>query len=93
MRKEKEIQEIVELLGANDYERGKDWKGMQVFIPVYNKMSYVGFPLVIFKEDGGYRLSTDDEALEYINATTDSSEIDVDEKKGKGKSFFTFKKQ
>ena len=70
------IMAMVEDLGATTFTKGKDWHGCKVYKPEYEEISYVGLPLVIFKDENGYRLSTADEALEYINETTDPEELE-----------------
>lgn len=70
MMSNSEILRVVKKLGASSYKEGKEWNGHKVYVPVYSKMSYVGLPLVIFDDDGELRLSTPEEALDYINATT-----------------------
>ena len=63
-----EIDDIMETeLLADSYKRGVDWKGYQVYIPVYNKFITIGLPFVVMVKDGTVRISTGDEATEYLN--------------------------
>ena len=55
---------------AKSYRQGEDWNGNKVYIPVYSKTAFVGLPLVIFEDEKGLRLSTPEEAVDYINKTT-----------------------
>ena len=64
------ILEVVKQMGAETYKQGKEWNGNKVYVPVYARTSYVGLPLVIFEDENGLRLSTPDEAIDYVNATT-----------------------
>lgn len=52
-------------LGADYYKQG-EWNGYTVYEPVYNQDCYIGFPLVVLEKDGEVRLSTNEEALEYL---------------------------
>lgn len=61
------IQQLIEQLSADGVKRGKDWEGYQVYVPVYDKPAYVGLPLVILVSDDETRLSTPEEALEYLD--------------------------
>ena len=69
MGNEQNILSAIKMLGANTYRIGKEWKNMRVYIPVYSKKSFVGLPVVIFDDGKELRLSTAEEALDYINNT------------------------
>lgn len=61
------IQQIIEQLSADGVKRGKDWKDYQVYVPIYKVNSCVGLPLVILVSPSETRLSTAEEALEYLD--------------------------
>lgn len=61
-----EINKLIKELGATSYEKGKDWKGYAVYIPVYGEVAYVGEPIVILKNEKETRFSTYDESFEYL---------------------------
>ena len=67
MKNKKTLDRAIKLLGADGYKEGNDWNGMKVYIPIYSKKACVGLPLVILYDGKELRLSTADEALEYIN--------------------------
>lgn len=69
MTVKEKINEFAENLSADSVSRGDKWEGHDVYIPVYNKPSFVGLPLIIFVDGEDVRLSTPDEALEYLSAT------------------------
>ena len=62
-----EIEDLIyEELGADDMERGEDWKGYEVYEPIYNEHVTIGYPLVVLVKDKDVRLSTPEESLEYL---------------------------
>lgn len=61
------LDEAMEALGADSCKRGKDWNGYEVYIPVYGNGGYVGLPLVVLVKDGDVRISTEEEAFEYLD--------------------------
>ncbi len=61
------LDEATEALGADSCKRGKDWNGYEVYIPVYERSGYVGLPLVVLAKDGDVRISTEEEAFEYLD--------------------------
>ena len=73
------IQAIIKELHGDSFKRGKDWKGFKVFVPVYKKPTYIGFPLVVLAKDEKVRVSTIEESLEYLeyslNALGQESEV------------------
>ena len=62
------LNEAMEALGADSCKRGKNWNGYEVYIPVYVNGGYVvGLPLVVLVKDGDVRISTEEEAYEYLD--------------------------
>ena len=59
------IRELAYDLNASDVKQGKNWKGYQVYEPIYKKQCFIGLPYVILVKDGKARISTDKESLEY----------------------------
>ena len=52
-----------------------DWHGFEVYTPVYSiEPACIGLPLIILVKDGNIRLSTPDEAFEYLDDIEDISE-------------------
>lgn len=79
--------QIVNALGAKTAKAEKDWKGLKVFVPVFDDFQgYVGYPDFILEDkDGNARLSTWEESLELLRY------LYGEEKETK--TFSTFKKQ
>ena len=61
------IAECMEALGADDYRKGKSWKGYEIYIPNYKKIVYSGFPYVVMVKEKEVRLSTEEESLDYLS--------------------------
>ena len=57
------------------------YKEREVFIPTYrgDDTAFVGAPLVIFVENGEARISTADEAFEFLDHTLQNSPAETDE--------------
>lgn len=70
MNDKSEVLDVIKMMGAKSYKQGEDWNGNKVYIPVYSKTAFIGLPLVIFEDENGFRLSTPEEAIDYINKTT-----------------------
>ncbi|MCD8307595.1 MAG: hypothetical protein LUD51_05165 [Clostridia bacterium] len=66
-RAEKKVKRIMRWFSADGYERGYDWKGYEVYEPVYAKPMYIGGPFVIFVKGNKVWLAPDDEGEEYIH--------------------------
>lgn len=64
--KSKYIRSFLEELNASEYKKGKPWKGYLVYEPVYDEDVCMGLPYVILANDDEVRISTDDEALDYL---------------------------
>lgn len=81
-----DVLEAISEMGAKRYKRGKDWKGYAVYIPLYTGNPVIGLPLVVLEKDNEVRISTDDEALEYLaytqTPTVDEQEDAKDEARG-----------
>ncbi|MCD8307598.1 MAG: hypothetical protein LUD51_05180 [Clostridia bacterium] len=63
----KELKNIIHEMSAKGYRRGYDWKGYEVYEPVYAKPMYIGGPLVIFVKGNKVWLAPHDEGEEYIH--------------------------
>lgn len=61
------VEGYVNALNADDYHEGESWNGYTVYVPDYDKPTYVGLPYVILVKDNEVRLSTAKESLEYLN--------------------------
>lgn len=62
-----EVRALMEELGAREWARGADFKGYEVYIPVYEGEPFIGFPLVVMKKGSEVRLSTNEESIEYLD--------------------------
>ncbi|MCD8294198.1 MAG: hypothetical protein LUE27_02965 [Clostridia bacterium] len=63
----KELKSIIHELSAKGYKRSIDWKGYEVYEPVYKGTLYIGGPLVILVNGDDAWLAQDDEGDEYIH--------------------------
>ncbi len=66
------ILDILSELNADDYEEDRSWNGYKVYIPVYDEVVTVGLPYVILVKGDEVRLSTDKEAMEFLNFETNA---------------------
>lgn len=55
-----QLEELRIELAAQKFERGKNWKGYEVYIPQYSKPVYIGLPLVVLVKNGEAWISTAD---------------------------------
>lgn len=63
------IQELVKGLQADGVKVGKPFNGYTVYVPQYKKKVIIGYPYVILVKGSEIRLSTEEEAIEYIEQT------------------------
>lgn len=85
--KREQIQELTEELCATKYKKSIPWKGYEVYEPVYDDDVCIGLPYVILVKDDKVRISTDDEALDYLAFSLDNgAEESKDEKMQTDKS-------
>ncbi len=61
------VEEYIDSLGADGYEKGKSWKGYDVYVPQYARYSCVGYPYVVLVKGEEVRLSTEKESIEYLS--------------------------
>lgn len=64
----KDILAFGEKIGYNNLERGSDWRGFEVYQPVYpgKDIVYAGLPFVVLVKGDEIHLSTPEEALERV---------------------------
>lgn len=62
----KEVEELMEELHADSYERSEDWKGYEVYQPIHKKMIYLGYPFVVLVKGAEVRISEPEESLEHL---------------------------
>ena len=76
-----EVRDIIfNELNADGMERKENWRGMEVYDPVYDRPVSIGYPFVVFVKGDEVRLSTPEEAMEYLVATTPEEDgMDDDE--------------
>ena len=60
---------LLETLGTEYAEKGVDYKGYEVYIPSYSGDACIGLPLVVLVKGDEARISSADEALEYLAMT------------------------
>ena len=63
------VKRRIEQLGADTCKIGEEWNGYKVYEPIYKTPVYTGMPLVFLAKDGKVRVSTEDEALDYLAYT------------------------
>lgn len=68
---DKKIKDLAADLNANGVKLGKKWNGFTVYEPIYDKNLYIGLPYVILEKEGVLRISSDSEALEYLDFAND----------------------
>lgn len=68
-------------VGYDGVEYLGTYQDKEVFNPTYDRddTAFVGAPLVIFVENGEARMSTADEAFEYLDYTLQNSPAEADE--------------
>ncbi len=81
---ERKVKRLIRAMAANGYKRGYDWKGYEVYEPVYNKPMIIGGPFVILVSGDNARLAPDDEGREYWDFLTLKEE---EEKRAAGKDW------
>lgn len=72
-----ELKNLIDELMGDGYREGPQWNGYRVYIPTYNQPMYIGLPLVVLEKDGEYRISTDEEAMQYLSVSTDTEMTDL----------------
>lgn len=67
---QEKIDEQLEMLGVEKANKGKSWKGYDVYIPdTSNLGKYIGYPYIILVKGDEVRLSTPEESLDYLEFT------------------------
>ncbi|MCD8307596.1 MAG: hypothetical protein LUD51_05170 [Clostridia bacterium] len=66
-RAERKVKRIMRGISAEGYERGYDWKGYEVYEPVYPEFMYIGDALFIFVKGNKAWLAPYDEGRAYIH--------------------------
>ena len=81
---QEKINEQLDILGVDTANKGREWKGYDVYIPDTEKLGkYIGYPYVILVQGEEVRLSTVPESLEYLDFMNreDAKDLDVKELK------------
>lgn len=65
-------------IGASRYKKGVPWKGYEVYKPIYTEFAFRGPLLFVLVKGDHVRLSTVDEAEEYLGFSTPPGEDDED---------------
>ena len=74
----KKIKSAIRALGASRYKKSVPWKGYEVYKPVYTEFAFRGPLLFVLVKGDHARLSTVDEAEEYLGFSTPPGEDDED---------------
>ena len=61
------VEEFMNSLEADDYHEGANWHGYTVYVPDYDKSTYIGLPYIVLVKGNEVRLSTPEESLEYLD--------------------------
>lgn len=61
------LESMLDEMEAEGYEKGKPWKGYNVYIPKYSGGPKIGLPYVLLEKDGKIRYSTTEESFEYLD--------------------------
>lgn len=61
------INKLQGLTFAEDFKRGKKWKGYNVYEPIYKEEYTGGFPKIVLEKDGEARISTHEECFAYMD--------------------------
>lgn len=62
------IEELVEeLYPATGVKDPVEWNGYQVYVPIYKKPSFIGYPFVILVKGDEARISTAEESLDFLD--------------------------
>ena len=65
---EKQIKDFIEEeFGTKKFQKYRDWKGYEVYVPKQGKGMYCGLPYMVLVKDGEVRISTPDETIEWLN--------------------------
>lgn len=60
-----QLKEMTDFEYMSGYRKLPDWKGYEVYEPVYPEMVYVGLPFVFLVKDGKVRASDPQETFAY----------------------------
>jgi len=64
------INDVIEYAKQCGYDSAKydrTWNNYQVYQPIYNNSCFTGVPYIILEQDGKCRMSTIQEAYDYLN--------------------------
>ena len=61
-----QLQQCKNKLFADELIKGENFKGYEVYEPVYKKEYEGGFPKVVLVKEGNARISTPEECFEYL---------------------------
>lgn len=61
-----EIKRFAAEQGFQKIAKAGIWNGYQVYEPVYDEMSYIGYPVLILVSDSEIRISTVKESMQYM---------------------------
>ncbi|MCD8293843.1 MAG: hypothetical protein LUE27_01150 [Clostridia bacterium] len=63
----RKLKRLMHLIYAKKYKRGYDWKGYEVYEPVYKEDIYIGGPFVFFVSGDNVWLASREEGFDYID--------------------------
>ncbi len=62
----KKLEEYKKLLSADCFKKGKQWRGYNVYEPIYKREVEGGLPRVVLEKNGIMRESSHQECFEYM---------------------------
>ncbi|MCD8285944.1 MAG: hypothetical protein LUD50_01800 [Clostridia bacterium] len=64
---EKKLMKLLREVSTSQYERWPDWRGREVYLPVYSEPTYIGGPLIYFVRGNRVRLASLKAANKYLD--------------------------
>ena len=75
MSENKKVLEYAKKMGYESAYFRLEWKGYNVYQPVYSdELAYIGLPLMILEKDGKFRMTDVDESFEILDITAEEDE-------------------
>jgi len=73
-----EIQDLMEELDAEKYHKGVSWMGYEVYVPDYTGEPKIGLPYVVLVKGSEARISSPEEAIQYLDYCISNDGVDED---------------
>lgn len=70
------LEDIIKFARRQGYETAEyrgEWRGFNCYEPIFKKgkVAYIGLPVLILESNGNIRMSTSDEAFQFIDEMSD----------------------